>query len=203
HVTVPQLFAFAQKAKADLNWEVPEDAQPLETWYLSLQRYLLESFDIQLDINDLQAEQLYWDVCSPATPSPYIEQAFSALQQHGIPFGVVSNLCFTGATLERRLHACFPQDPFRFILASSEYAFRKPQRRFFELALHKIGTSADETWFCGDNPVCDMDGAAGAGMRAFWYRVHNDFDTCIQPKHPCNRLTDWRRFAALLNASNP
>lgn len=42
-ITAPQLMAFAQKAKADLGWNLPEDTQPLETWYLSLQRYYLES----------------------------------------------------------------------------------------------------------------------------------------------------------------
>ncbi|MCH3973047.1 MAG: HAD family hydrolase [Oscillospiraceae bacterium] len=197
-ITAPQLMAFAQKAKADLGWNLPEDTQPLETWYLSLQRYYLESLDITLDLSPLQAEELYWDICSPATPAPYIQQVLKALQLRDIPLGVVSNLCFTGATLERRLHACFPSDPFRFILASSEYAFRKPQRRFFELALHKMGTTADETWFCGDNPICDIDGSAGAGMRSFWYRCGDDFDICPrQPKNPCTHLSDWRQFAAL------
>ncbi|MCH4238824.1 MAG: HAD family hydrolase [Oscillospiraceae bacterium] len=194
-VTARQMEDFAHQAKKDLGWFQEEAAEaPLETWYLSLQRFLLESLDLKLDINELQAEQLYWDVCSPAVPAPHIGEVLTELQARHIPFGVVSNMCFTWATLERRLHACFPDDPFQFILASSEYAFRKPSRRLFELALHKIGAEAQETWFCGDNPICDIDGPAKAGIRPFWYRVNGDFDQCGQPKFPCTKLRDWREF---------
>ena len=197
-ITPAQMANLSEQVERDLGWFNPEQDDPLETWYLSLQRYLLETLDITLSLSDLQTEQLYWDVSSPASPAPYIKEVLRALQKRAIPFGVVSNLCFTGATLERRLHACFPDDPFRFILASSEYAFRKPHARYFNLALHKMGTSAGDTWFCGDNPICDVEGSTGVGMRAFWYRFQNDFEQCRQPKAPCTKLSDWREFLSLL-----
>lgn len=198
HITAAQLAQFSEQAKKDIGWFNPEQNEPMETWHQSLQRYLLEMHDITLGISDLRAEQLYWDICSPATPAPYIKDVLHALQERNIPFGVVSNLCFTGATLERRLHACFPDDPFQFILASSEYIFRKPNVRFFNLALHKIGTVAADTWFCGDNPICDIEGSAAAGMHPFWYRYTNDFDQSRQPNVPCTKIKDWRDFLSFL-----
>lgn len=204
HVTAQQLANAADLAKRELGWFSEKQDGPLETWYLSLQRWLLEMLDLSLDVTDLQAEQIYWDAASPATPAPYIKDVLQLLQAHGIPFGVVSNMCFTRITLERRLHTCFPDDPFQFILASSEYAFRKPNHCFFEVALHKIGTPPQDTWFCGDNGLCDVDGSAATGMRPFWYRIDNDFDRCDpQPHVPCTRLSDWRSFAALLQETSP
>lgn len=202
HVTAAQLTETAEQAKRDLGWFGPEQNEVLETYYLSFLHYLLEQFDIILRVSTLRAEQIYWDACSPATPAPYIKDVLTALQAQHIPFGVVSNLCFTGATLERRLHACFPDDPFRFILASSEYCFRKPNTRFFALALHKMGIAPADTWFCGDNPVCDIEGAAAAGMHPLWYRCQNDFAQCRQPEAPCTKLSDWRGFLDLLAQSH-
>ena len=57
-----------------------------------------------------------------------------------------------------------------FIVASSEYIFRKPHRRIFEIALKKADLCGSEVWYAGDNPYFDVSGAANCGINPIWYR---------------------------------
>ena len=38
------------------------------------------------------------------------------------------------------------------------------------MALIKSGLKASEVWFCGDNPICDIEGALNAGLQPVWYK---------------------------------
>lgn len=51
----------------------------------------------------------------------------------------------------------------------SEYMYRKPNRRIFELALEKAGLEAADVWYIGDQYQCDIVGAANAGLFPVWY----------------------------------
>ena len=63
-----------------------------------------------------------------------------------------------------------PNNHFDFVIASSDYIYRKPEREIFEMALIKSGFSASEVWFCGDNPICDIEGALNANIQPVWYK---------------------------------
>jgi len=45
-----------------------------------------------------------------------------------------------------------------------DVGWRKPARALFERALAILGANARRTWFVGDDPVWDVDGARGAGL---------------------------------------
>lgn len=62
-----------------------------------------------------------------------------------------------------------PTNHFEFVIASSEYLYRKPNRRIFELALEKAELSASEVWYIGDQYECDIVGARNAGLFPVWY----------------------------------
>lgn len=82
----------------------------------------------------------------------------------GIRTGVISNLCWSGAALSERLEKVFPEQNFEFIMTTSEYIFRKPDRHIFELALRKAGLNANEVWYCGNDIEIDVVGAYEAGL---------------------------------------
>ncbi len=85
--------------------------------------------------------------------------------------------------MEQRIRGLFPGHPFEFVLATSEYMFRKPNRRIFWLALEKAGlrqawmTGEDagkrQTWTTGEdagqghNP--DTGKQLDSGIRNVWY----------------------------------
>jgi len=54
---------------------------------------------------------------------------------------------------------------FNTILVSEEAKWRKPHRRIFEIALQRLGTTAEETVYVGDSPLEDIKGARIIGMR--------------------------------------
>ena len=62
-----------------------------------------------------------------------------------------------------------PHNDFEFIIASSEYMFRKPSPLLFELALKKANLEPGEVWYCGDTIEFDVAGASGAGIFPVWF----------------------------------
>ena len=68
-----------------------------------------------------------------------------------------------------RINRMLPGNSFEFIITSSNYIFRKPSKRIFDLALEKSGLNPDETWYIGDQYECDIKGALNAGIFPVWY----------------------------------
>jgi putative hydrolase of the HAD superfamily len=79
---------------------------------------------------------------------------------------VVSNTMRTPGTVLRRVLegqgvlGCFSELTF-----SDEVGVRKPAAEIFRLTLEKLGVNAAEAVHVGDDPVLDVAGARGAGLR--------------------------------------
>lgn len=74
------------------------------------------------------------------------------INENGIRSAVISNLIWPGIALTERLNRLLPNNRFEFVMTSSDYFMRKPNRILFDIALQKAGVSADKVWYCGDNP---------------------------------------------------
>ena len=59
---------------------------------------------------------------------------------------------------------------FDRVCISSEEGFRKPDPRFFLAPLRELGLSPEDCLMIGNDPGCDVDGAAAAGMDAVYIR---------------------------------
>jgi len=57
---------------------------------------------------------------------------------------------------------------FNCILVSDDVGWRKPHPKIFEEALKRLGKSVDQAVFVGDNPMEDIQGAKGVGMKAIF-----------------------------------
>lgn len=134
--------------------------------------YLYESQGIKLSLPYEQIEKIFWDAAAPGTPTDGIEDFLRFLKEQGIRTGVISNISFSGKALKERIDRLIPSNEFEFIIASSEYVFRKPNRRIFELALKKAGLLADQVWYIGDQYECDIVGAREAGLFPVWYTAY-------------------------------
>ena len=91
------------------------------------------------------------------------------INANNIRSGIISNIGFSEKALTARINRFLPHNRFEFIIASSEYGFRKPSPYIFELALCKSGLSPSEVWFCGDNVKADVEGANAVGIFPVWY----------------------------------
>jgi len=57
---------------------------------------------------------------------------------------------------------------FQFALFAHHHGVKKPDRRFFEVAIREAGCEASQIVHVGDSLVSDVAGAQAAGIRAVW-----------------------------------
>ncbi len=184
--------------------------------------YLYESLGIKISLTSEQVDQIFWDAASPGRPTKGAAEFLEYLAWQGIRTGVISNISYCGQVVEQRIRRLFPGHPFEFILATSEYLFRKPNRRIFWLALEKAGLrpgfcseecpeqhsedrpeqcredSSGEVWYIGDQYECDIVGAAGAGLFPVWYT--GAMDMPYIPHEEILTVGSWEEVRAVLEA---
>ncbi len=175
--------------------------QPYEISWQSIYRYVFEYFGISFDQSYEELEEIYWNAATSGQPARHIQELLTFLQEQHIRTGVVSNIMLKEQTLCRRIERLLPDHHFEFIIASSAYAFRKPQTALFELALRKAGLPAEKVWFCGDNPICDIEGAAQAGLQPVWYRKTYKATADLAMKLPPDQylaIDDWSELIEII-----
>jgi putative hydrolase of the HAD superfamily len=167
------------------------------------QRLLYDYLEIELAISFPEAERIYWDAASAGERMPQAEKMLEYINSRGIRSGVISNIGFSGKALSERIGRLLPDNKFEFIIASSEYGFRKPSRYLFEVALRKAELDASEVWFCGDNIKADVEGAAEVGIYPVWYEnltVENPWaeNNGAAPKFKHLHIHEWDELIKVL-----
>lgn len=168
-------------------------------------RYVLEHFDMKLSVPMEEAEWIMWNGISKGCITPDADKMLAALRENGIRTGIISNLCWSGAVLTKRLKENFPEHEFDFIMTSSEYIFRKPEKHIFDLAVRKSGLSAGEIWYCGNDVEVDVFGSHNAGLFPVWYddrSVPSKFyekNDSFSIEFPHLRIGSWNELFEYLN----
>jgi len=172
----------------------------LQTQYM---RLLYETLEIELDFSYEEAEAVFWDAAWPGEPMPGAAEMLRRLHELGIRTAVISNISFSQKNLKRRIDKLLPHNRFEFIMASSDYGYRKPSTHLFELALKKSGLSPDKVWYCGDRADMDVDGSAAVGMFPVWFEYdvsNNPFGEKkgYVPKAEYLHVSSWEEFLSIL-----
>jgi putative hydrolase of the HAD superfamily len=168
------------------------------------QRFLYEYLEIEFSISLSETERILWQNASPGAPMPHVDKMLDYINANGIRSGVISNIGWSGDALTERIHRLLPQNRFEYVLASSEYMFRKPNPLLFELALKKAGLDAADVWFCGDNVEADVEGSAAVGIFPVWYEneeIENPWRGQSEGAKPsCEHLHihDWLQLIEVL-----
>ena len=93
--------------------------------------------------------------------------ALQRLRAEGRVLAVISNIMRTpGATLRTLLERYGLLEYFAHLTFSDELGVRKPDPEIFVTTLRALGVEAEATVHVGDDPVLDVHGAHGAGLRA-------------------------------------
>ncbi|MDE7283247.1 MAG: HAD family hydrolase, partial [Lachnospiraceae bacterium] len=112
--------------------------------------YLYESQGIEIALSNSEIDTIFWNAAMPGTPTEGIKDFLEYLKNKGIRTGVISNITFAPSVVSERINKLLPENTFEFIITSSNYIFRKPNKRLFDLALEKAGLKSDEVWYIGD-----------------------------------------------------
>jgi putative hydrolase of the HAD superfamily len=101
---------------------------------------------------------------------PGAAEAVRELASRGVALGIISNTGRTpGVTLRRVLERHDLLRHFTAVSYSDEVGYRKPDAEIFRRTLAGLGVEAGEAAHVGDNPVADVQGAQGVGMRGVHY----------------------------------
>ncbi len=98
-----------------------------------------------------------------------MEEFLDFLKESRIRTGVISNISYGQQVVANRIYDLLPKNEFEFIFTSSQYIFRKPHRRIFDLALEKAELKAEDVWYIGDQYECDIKSALAVGIMPIWY----------------------------------
>ena len=110
-----------------------------------------------------------WNAAPGVDIYPDVIPALQQLINHGVKLGIVTNafqpMWLRDAELKSyNLLQYFPEEKHR--ISAADVGYLKPHPNIFNHALEQLGTTADDTLYVGDNPVADIAGAQGVGMRA-------------------------------------
>lgn len=166
----------------------------------------LEYMEITLSVSLEEAEEIIMSGISRGGIMPYADMMLDYLHSRGIRTGVISNNCFSGNALKGLFDRLLPGNRFEFVLASSDYLFRKPDGIMFEIGLRKARLTADKVWYCGDSIAADVYGAKSAGMFPVLYEGETPDDTNpfagqnkgLQIEYEYLHIHDWREMIDIL-----
>ncbi len=182
--------------------------QGAELHQFMLDRLMSEYMRLEFSISIAEREKIFWDNASPGKPMKNVDRLMDFLDEHGIRTGVISNISFSGDGLRDRINTLIPNHRFEFIIATSEYALRKPDPMIFELALRKAAFPDDidrkTVWYCGDSLDFDIEGASGAGLYPVWYDCglhcyYREKTPGCGPGVECLHIEDWEELMVKLS----
>lgn len=176
-----------------------ENHSILEVHNFTFQNYIYEYFGIEITKSSAEVERIFERAACHAEPTKNIIALLQFLDTNKIRTGVISNMSFSGRMLKERINRYIPNHNFEFIIASSDYVFKKPYRRIFELALRKAKLDPHEAWYCGDNAVFDVDGSSGCGINPVWYKGAIDKSNKSVPSCGHIEINDWNALVEILN----
>ena len=166
----------------------------LEVHIHIFQNYLYEYFGIEFTKSSTEIERIFQKAACVGEPTENIVAFLQFLENNHIRTSVISNISYSGELLKKIINSNIPSNKFEFIIASSEYVFRKPHKRIFELALRKAKLNAEEVWYCGDNAVFDVDGAANCGIFPVWYKGAIEKPNKKVPNSECLVIDNWKEL---------
>lgn len=166
-------------------------------------RTLYDYLGIEFSLSPVEMETVFWDNASSGAIMPVTDKMLDYLNKNGIRTAVISNLLWSSDALTQRLNRLLPNNKFEFVMTSSDYFICKPNRILFDIALQKAGLSAEDVWYCGDNPQNDVEGAAQVGIYPIWYdnSIDKDYIDRANEKQPqCDHLYihEWDEMIVVL-----
>ncbi len=171
HLSAEQVQAKANEINRELGRFDPEKRHlfQIEIPDTMFTPYLYESQGIEIALSNSEINTVFWNAAAPGVPTEGIKDFLRYLKNKDIRTGVISNISYAPSVVAERINRLLPENAFEFIITSSNYIFRKPNKRIFDLALEKAELQPDEVWYIGDQYECDVKGSLNAGLLPIWY----------------------------------
>lgn len=195
HLTAEQVQDRANEINQELGRFTSEKRHLLQTEIPNtmFMFYLYESLGIEIALDNDEMDTVFWNAAAPGAPTEHIKEFLNDLKKKGIRTGVISNIPYASSVVAERINRLLPENVFEFIITSSNYMFRKPNKRIFDLALEKAELQPSEVWYIGDQYECDVKGSLNAGMSPVWYVGAMD-DSLYKEDKNILTIKDWNEL---------
>lgn len=100
------------------------------------------------------------------------------LKQKNTKLGLITN--GSVHTQNSKIDQVMLRSYFDVIIVSDEVKIKKPDKRIFEIALERLNVNPQSTWFVGDHPINDIQGAVNAGLNAIWLKGFMDWEDSME-----------------------
>lgn len=144
------------------------DEFQIETPWPALTRLIYDHLGVRFARSLDELELAFWNASVTTRPMAGAREVLEQLHRAEIMLGVVSNSSFRGEVIRHELSKHGLTDHLSIVVASADYAVRKPNPLLFEAAAGLLGLSAEDIWFVGDRLDTDVAGARAAGMFPVW-----------------------------------
>lgn len=124
--------------------------------------FSIETLSWQDLLQDYENQFIY-----SCVPFPHLHSTLDILKKKYL-LGMITNGLGTFQT--STIQGLGIENYFEVILISEVEGVRKPDAEIFSRALQKLGVTAEQSVFVGDNPKVDVLGALSIGMKAVWKR---------------------------------
>ena len=193
NLTPAEVQAFADEIYSGLH-DVREKHY-IEFSEQNFQRLLYETLGITLKIDYAEAERQFWYAATSFTPTEGIVEVLDFLRNNNIKTGVLSNSMFSGDVLGEELARHNLIQYFSFVVASSDYGFRKPSPHIFKVAVKRMNLEPADIWYVGDTLEYDIKGALLSGLYPVWYNPEGKMKTF---ECDCLEVRSWSEFVEKL-----
>lgn len=170
-------------------FEVPEQ----NIWALAF-----DIMRLKFSVNSDEIEEILWWATAEINSAPNAEKALNDLNAMGIKTAVISNLDSPSRLLKKRMDRVYPNNRFEFVIASSDYGIRKPNRLIFDAGIAKSGFNANEIWYVGDKIAVDVEGSKNAGMVPILYK--SPMNVYDEIPRGVRAINDFSELTMLINA---
>ena len=87
---------------------------------------------------------------------------------------------------------------FDFFFLSEDLGFMKPDRRFFDVAMQRMGVTPEQCLVIGDDYKVDVEGAKGVGIQQVWYNPQTLAlpAGCLPPTYEIRHLMELKELLA-------
>ena len=100
-----------------------------------------------------------------------VKETLEELWKEDIKMYILSNSIFTGKAAEKLLEEFDILQYFEGIFSSADYKIRKPNKKFFEIALNCINSNLNDMVYVGNDYNTDVKGATAIGLSAIWLNI--------------------------------
>lgn len=130
---------------------------------------------------------------------PEARAVVSHLFERGDRVVIATNPFFPLPAIEQRLQWAGIDDfPYALVTTMENSHFAKPNLRYYQEILDRLGSTADDSWMVGDDPRNDIVPAGELGMKSWWISDHAPPGLEVPTATRQGHLSDFLEWLCLL-----